>query len=324
MNGEGHKHKAETVELVERTARRQGYRRNLLARGMLTGRSMTVGAVLPFYIGRETNARISESIELELSGHGYAALMVSVHGDERDIEAAHRLIERRVDGIIYRPHPEGESDAFVAELHRHRVPLVSVVDRDPAIEEALDFVGPNEREAGRLAARHLLEKGHRVFGFTRIGDNRFDVALRQRHAAFEAELKKAGSETTLYSTPSSADAEPHFDAIREMLRREPRPTAVFASVDDIACAVYRVAAELGLRIPEDLAVLGSANYPFAAMLTPALSSIDQNYEDIGRLAVDLLLRRIERSNADEAAVPASEVLVGVRLVERESTAAARD
>jgi len=323
MNGEGDKHRAETVALVERTAREHGYRRNLLARGMLTGRSMTAGVVLPFYVGRETNARIAESVEMELSDHDYAALMVSVHGDERDLEAAHRLIERRVDGIIYRPHPTGETDAFVAELRRHGIPLVAVVDHDESLSEAPDFVGPNEREVGRMAARRLLAKGHRVFGFTRIGENRFDVFLRERLRAFEHELRESRESVELHTTPSSADAEPDFEAIRAMLRRDPRPTAVFASVDDIACAIYRVAGEEGLRIPDDLAVLGSANYRFAAMLTPTLSSIDQNYEDVGRLAADLLLRRVQNLAEGKDQLPANQAHVGVQLIERESTARRR-
>lgn len=290
INGQTDLHRPETVELVKATAAKMGYRKNLLARGMLTGKSMTVGVMLPYYVNREFNTGIMEGIQGELARHDYAALLISVDGTESDIEHSHQLIERRVDGVVFRPHPLGESDAYLRELMRHHIPMVSVVDVEQSLKVPLDFVGVDEVALGRTAAEYLLSLGHRRLGFTRIGDARFDLPLNERHAAFVTAVESAGGKVV--STPRSESADFDAAAVEGMLSHRNRPTAVFCSVDDIAFQTIEVARNLGLSVPGDLSVIGSANYQASRFTSPTLTTFDLHTEEIGRQAAELLLRRI--------------------------------
>lgn len=316
MNGQGELHRPETVDLVERTAHAMGYRRNLLARSMLTGRSMTVGVMLPYYINREFNTGILEGIQSELAKQDYMALIISVDGTKEDIKHSHQLIERRVDGVIFRPHPQGESDAYLRELMRHHVPLVSVVDVEQSLKQPLDFVGVDETALGRLAAEHLLELGHRRIGFTRIGDARFDVPLSERYREFVATIERAGGR--ILCTPPSNSPEFNPEAVRTLLTGRKRPTAVFCSVDDIAFQTLLIARSLGLSVPGDLSILGSANYEAGHYLEPALSTFDLHPMEIGRQATEILLR-LAAKKPDKRAI--SRIHVTPTLVSRSSTVA---
>lgn len=319
MNGQSDLHRPETVDLVERTAREMGYRRNLLARSMLTGRSMSVGVMLPYFINREFNTGILEGIQSVLAMQDYMALIISVDGNEEDIKHSHQLIERRVDGVIFRPHPQGESDAYLRELMRHDVPLVSVVDVEQSLKQPLDFVGVDETALGRMAAEHLLELGHRRIGFTRIGDARFDIPLNERYREFAATVENAGGE--VICTPRSNLPEFDSEAVRALLSGRKRPTAVFCSVDDIAFQTLLIARSLGLSVPGDLSILGSANYEAGHYLDPALTTFDLHPMEIGRQAGEILLRRAAKK-PDKRAV--SRIHVTPTLVSRGSTAVPRD
>lgn len=318
MNGQAELHRPETVELVERTAHRMGYRRNLLARSMLTGQSMTVGVMLPYYINREFNTGILEGIQNELAKNDYMALIISVDGTKDDIKHSHQLIERRVDGVIFRPHPQGESDAYLRELMRHHVPLVSVVDIEQSLKQPLDFVGADESALGRLAAEHLLALGHRRIGFTRIGDARFDLPLNERYREFSATVEQAGGK--VLCTPRSNSPEFAPEAVRELLSGRQRPTAVFCSVDDIACETLLIARSLGLSVPGDLAVLGSGNYEAGRYVEPALTTFDLHPMEIGRQAAELLLRRVTKNPNAKAT---TRIHVAPQLLARASATAGK-
>lgn len=314
MNGQAELHRPETVERVERMASKMGYRRNLLARGMLTGKSMTIGVMLPYYINREFNTGILEGIQLELSKRDYAALLISVDGTKDDIKHSHQLIERRVDGVIFRSHPFGESDAYLHELARHDIPLVSVIDVEQTLDRPIDFVGVDEVELGKRAAAYLLSLGHKTIGFTRIGHMRFDTPLQERHQAFTAAVEAGGGK--VLSTPHSNVPDFDEEQVTTLLaRKRNRPTAIFCSVDDIGFKTMEVATKLGLKIPQDLAIIGSSNYFSSQYVRPGLTSFDLEPEEIGRQAAELLLRRISASHHSE---PVTRIHVSPTLVVRES------
>lgn len=299
MNGEGYKHKQSTIDLVESTANGLGYRRNLLARGMMTGKSLTIGVILPYHVGREFNATIMEGIQTELEKNDYAAINISVHGNDEDIKRAHRLIERRVDGVIYRSHPHGESDKFIEELKRHGIPLVSVVENDHTLSKNIDFIGVDEKFLGTQAAEYLLNKGHKIIGFTRIGNARFDAPLKERFESFKKRVEEKGGK--IVHTPKSNSSEMSVAEIKKMLSRKKRPTAVFCSVDDIAYKTYEIALKLGLRIPDDLSIMGSSDYYASQYFNPSLTTFNLNAEEIGRRSADQLIRRIQSENLDHTA-----------------------
>lgn len=316
LNGDTGKHNPATVAKVLAQARKMGYRRNLLARGALTGHSQTIGVILPFPISYEMNTQIAVGIQRELAAVNYMAVTCTAEGTQDDLKNIYQLIERRVEGVIFRAHPEGLTDQIIEELHSHNIPVISVVDNDPALQNKIDYIVSDEDEIGRLAAEHLWKLGHRNFGFTRYGEMRFDVMLMRRYAAFEKRLKEFGKPYTLATTPTSMSSDADFEAICRLLQANPRPTAVFATVDDVAYTVYRACNLLGLRIPDDVSVLGSMNLRASAFIMPPLSSFDQQPGLIGQLAARRLMERI-RSKAQR--LPIISEKVAPILITRAST-----
>jgi LacI family transcriptional regulator len=293
LNGDTEHHNPDTVAKVQTVARALGYRRNLLARGILTGKSATVAVLLPFHVDYEMNTRLMIGAQRHLVEAGYAMVACMADGSARDLERVYELIERRVEGVIFRAHPLGTTDKIIEELHQHHVPVVAVVDNDPALAGAIDYVGSDEEIIGRTTAEQLWALGHRHFAFTRLGDTRFDVMLQRRFNAFAQRLDELGSDHTLVTTPPSGSSDPDFEAIVRLLQTTPRPTAVVASVDDIAYTVYRACGQLGLAVPADVSVVGSSNFRVSAMMTPPLDSFDQNPEEIGQVAASRVLERIK-------------------------------
>jgi len=318
LNGETEKHNPATVSMVMEQAQRLGYRRNLLARGALTGQSQMVGVILPFQVNYEMNTRITVGIQRELVEAHYMTVACTADGTDRDMKNILQLIEHRVDGVVFRAHPTGLTDPIIEALHHYNIPVISVVDNDPALMGAVDYVVSDETMLGRLAAEYLWELGHRHFGFTRYGETRFDFMLQKRFLAFEERLKAYGKRFTLVTTPPSESSDADFEAICNLLRRTPRPTAIFASVDDIAYTVYRACDLLGLRIPDDLSVLGSMNLRSSNFVSPPLASFDQQPELIGQIAARRLLQRI---SAKDRRLPVETREVPPLLVPRASAAA---
>jgi DNA-binding LacI/PurR family transcriptional regulator len=313
MNGQGHKHKLATVKLVESTAKKLGYRRNLLARGMMTGQSLAIGVVLPYYSSREFNSEILEGIQIELEQHDYVAINLTVNGSKEDVARAHQLIERRVDGVIYRSHPFGESDLYINELKRHRIPLVSIIDNDNIVSNNIDFVGVDEKSLGIQAAEYLIENGHKQVAFTRIGNSRFDHPLQERFKSFKSRITEEGG--SVITTPLSESPEANSQEIRKILQmKKDRPSAIFCSVDDIAYTTYGIAQKLELSIPHDLSILGSCDYNASRYFLPALTSFNLNTREIGRQAADLLIRRIKESKNEGSA----NITIRPNLIKRDS------
>jgi DNA-binding LacI/PurR family transcriptional regulator len=188
-----------------------------------------------------------------------------------------------VDGVIIFPADASVPDIHYREIWERNIPLVTV-DRETTTHA--DHVGTDEEHGGRLVAEHLLELGHRRFAHLTFPNRPGSVARRRE--AFVKAVKKAGGECKIYEGEKNDLSR----LAREMLRNDERPTAVFAATDLMAMKVYSAAAELGLKIPGQLSVVGYADFPFAEDLTPPLTTVRQDPYQIGRVAARILLDRI--------------------------------
>jgi LacI family transcriptional regulator len=215
-----------------------------------------------------------------------------------------------VDGVIIFPVDVSVPDVHFQEIWQRHIPLVTV-DRETTTHA--DHVGTDEELGGKLAAEHLLSLGHkRVVHVTfpsRTGN------VHRRAEAFTKRMQKGGAEVEIVGG--------HLDDIvaplKETLSRAAkRPTAVFAATDPMATKVYGVVASLGMKIPDDLSVVGYADFPFARDLVPPLTTVRQDPYQMGRIAAQLLLDRI----LDRAAAEANRVHLAPELVVRNSTAPA--
>jgi LacI family transcriptional regulator len=191
-----------------------------------------------------------------------------------------------------------------------------VVTVDPhAGPSGLPTVDSDNLHGGRLAAQHLLDLGHRRIAMI---SGRPDLeSARLREQGYTDTLREAGIEPDPaliqlgdYLPAASADA------ARRLLAGPDRPTAIFAANDLSAIAAIEVAAELGLRVPDDLSIVGFDNVPEAALATPPLTTVEQPIHAMGAHAIDLLIKLIRHEP-----VESTHVRLTTRLVVRQSTRA---
>lgn len=217
----------------------------------------------------------------------------------------------RLDGVIVMSLP---LDAAIADrLARQGLPTVLVDVRHPAF----DSVHTDDAAGGRLAAEHLLGRGHRRFAF--LGEAQESDAYvspsRARLDGYRATLAEAGHAVgDRFVRSAGHGLGPARAAARELLAGGDRPTAVFAADDTLAAGVLRAARDLGLAVPDDVAVVGFDDSELAEALD--ITTVRQPLEESGRTALELLLRRIEAIDRAEDPGPTRELSLRLDLVPR--------
>ena len=285
----------ETRKRVQQSAEKLKFRQNLLVKGIQSGRSETIGVILP--INTEFETKLFHGMHEELVSGDHVAIVVKTAGDcpqtlrKNTREQIHRLVDRRVDGIILMPNDDHAPDEFLSEVWERGIPLVTV-DREMPATHA-DFSGNDDYGGGRMVADHLLELGHRHLAQWTTMLGKYANTYDQRMCGFKDAIQNSGNAacTTVEDSKFLEDLE-NPAALNELLRADTRPTALFVPWDRAAIVVYHVAQQLGIRIPKDLSVVGYANYEYSEWAEPPLTTVDQFPEEIGREAVRLLFRRL--------------------------------
>jgi LacI family transcriptional regulator len=286
---------------VKEVADRLGYRPNRSAQAVRTGRSMTLGLLLPD-LNNPYYPALARSFERAARQAGYTTILIDTSGSvEEELDGIRQLENHGVAGAIWCQ----TSDKLAASSGEYAMPIVVV----GAPGAAFDNVMADDAAGGRLLARHLLAQGHRKIGVL-VGDSVPEGKNERRNAFVEA---LAGKGTVAYErkTPYSIDLD--WRVIRTLNGR--RATAVMCGNDLIAIGVLRAAQQLGIRVPEDLSVVGFDDIPWAAIVTPALTTINQPVSEMASVALRLLLDRLEKPDR-----PIRHHKVSVSLVQRDSVA----
>jgi LacI family transcriptional regulator len=277
-----------------------GYAPNAAARALSTGRTRTVGVVAPFFTQPSVVERL-RAVSRVIAGAGYQLVLFDVEGPDRMIELA---AGGRLDGLLcVSVAPSAE------ELARFRGSGVPVILVD-AEQDGSPGVFIDDVEGGRLAVRHLLALGHRRIGF--IGDREphpygFTSSARRRAGAAE-ECDAAGAELIVLRGPYGREEARSIAA--KMLAGGDPPTAIFAPSDLQALGVLEAAEDLGLRVPQDLSVVGFDDIEVARYA--GLTTVAQPLEESGLLGAQLLLQALEGE-------PGSTQRLELRLVVRSTT-----
>lgn len=289
---------------IERAVELLGYRRNDVARGLVTGRTGLVGVIVPDLIG-PLYAQMARGIEDVLEARGMHAMVVT---DHRAPDAERRAVEvlraRQVDGLVLigSSLPEDE-----LRLAAGGVPVALVQREGP--QTGLPEVRLDDAAGVRAVVAHLIALGHRRIGHL-AGTRRDGV---ERRDAFVAELRAAGIEPgPLVESDFSEDG---GAAAAPALLADNSVTAVFCGNDRMAVGLLHAAALRGIAVPEDLSVVGFDDLTWARYLTPALTTVRQPGRELGRTAARLVL-----APTTAAATP---ILRTPELIVRASTAPPR-
>jgi LacI family transcriptional regulator, galactose operon repressor len=323
LRGERDRFGEDTCQRVLDVARQLGWRRNLLVNGIQTGRTKMIGVMIPPYDSFWVD--VLAGIHLVLASADYLPITVWVgdcqemphfeKDDDQGLGQISRLLDRRVDGLILWPSFAVAYYEHFRELLERRVPVV-VIDHEYSEDQIADSIETDEQRCATAVAEHLLSLGHENIACLSSRETAWQAWAVRRRKSFENAI--SGHEGVQLKTwrlnPWGTNG---LEIAEEILSQNPRPTAVFSVTDHEALFLYEAAAKLGLRIPEDVSIVGFADLDFAAALRPPLTTMRQRPKDIGRRAAQLILDRLEGDFADH---PPTTIRVGADLIVRGSTA----
>jgi LacI family transcriptional regulator len=269
-----------TRKRIEEAIAALGYRPNQMARSLSLGRTMTVGLVIPD-IANPFFPQITRGLTDSVRATGYEVLLANSDGDPNEEHSLLETLASRVDGIVLAPA------AARAPAARPPLPLV-LVDRGWRGDGA-DRVTAENREAMRRLVQRLFDGGHRAFAFLG-GPPDIDTAA-ERRAGFE-DAVEGRADVSVHWTAGPFRMESGYDRTRALLRAGARFTAVVAANDMLAAGALRALSEASVRVPAEVSLTGFDNLPWAALLTPALTTVDQSAYALGREAGELLLTRL--------------------------------
>lgn len=298
-----------TREVVLAAMAALGYRPNPIARALVTGRTHTLG-VVSFDTTLYGPASTLCGIERAAHEAGYFVIIVSLEspGSASVIDATDRLRRHGVDGILAIVSEDDAADALLDA--RADVPLVAV-EAGPA--EGIPIVAVDQGRGVTLAVRHLLGLGHGTVHH--IGGPSSSIEAQQRSLAWRSVLEETGA---IPPPPLIGDWSPRSGyRLGRQLAVDPAVSAIFVANDQMAIGVLRALQETGRRVPEDVSLVGFDDIPEAAFLTPTLTTVRQDFAEVGRRSLRVLVAAIEA--AGTGGPPPTGSFVAPELVIRASS-----
>jgi|SRR5579862_1449 len=299
-----------TRQIVLDVVEQHQFRRGHSARGLPRSRTRLVAVTVPLVEGTYF-AAILGGISDALDDAGIKLLLLPTRSDRsRPLPLRMRLRPGTAEGAVLMLPPEPLEELM--ELQKAGVPITVIDPRVPIIDGIPCVAATNAAGAG-AATEHLLQLGHRSIGI--ITGPPGWAATEERRQGHYASLARAGltpqqhlTEVGDWQIPGGKLAAAH------LLDRPDRPTAIFAFNDEMAIGAMHAARDRGLNIPKDLSVIGFDGVERGELLSPQLTTVRQPLAEMGRTAVDLLLRLLERKPLE-----ALRVELATRLIERQST-----
>jgi DNA-binding LacI/PurR family transcriptional regulator len=297
----------ETKDLILNAARKLNYRPNLLARSLRTQRSFTVGVIVP-EISEGYTATVLSGIEDYLLGEGYFFFVTS-HRHRPDLidEYPKTFLDRGVDGVIAVDTPWN---------HKLPVPVVTVSGHNQV--DGVTNIVVNHQRASHLALAHLVELGHRRIAFIKGQDFSSDTEIR-----WKSNLEAAARLGIRISPKLTAQLEedspsPHvgYKITKKLIKSREPFTAILAFNDVSALGAIRALFEAGLRVPDDVSVVGFDDIQSAEFQHPGLTTIRQPLRKMGKTAAEVVLHRVRTPSEERRR---REIVVEPELIIREST-----
>ena len=292
-------------EKVEAAVKSLNYAPSALARSLKLNQTRTIGMLItastnPFY------SELVRGVERSCFERGYSLVLCNTEGDEqrmnRNLET---LMQKRVDGLLllctetHQPSPE----------IMQRYPSVPTVMMDWApFDGTSDLIQDNSLLGGDIATQHLIDKGHtRIACITGPLDK---TPARLRLEGFLVAMDRAGLPVPDgYQITGDFEFSGGFEAMQSLLAQKDRPQAVFIGNDAMAVGAYQALYQAGLRVPDDIAVVGYDDIELAQYMTPPLTTIHQPKDELGELAIDVLIHRIAQPGLQQQRLQLTPVLM---------------
>jgi LacI family transcriptional regulator len=285
----GHPEVAEATRArVVDCAKMLGYRPNRWARSLVTRRSSIIGIIVPD-IAHSYFAEITRGVEDVLGGAEFDLLLChSGQNWQKERAEMNMLIGSQVDGLIIASEQPQNDPGHLLELRERRIPFV-LIDR---FFPDFDFpsVHVDDLQVGRIATEYLIRNGHRSIAHL-YGPGFSPATLRKR--GFEEAMRDAGLPLEQHwILPGRFDVGSAVESAQKLITSRPRPTAIFAGNDQMAVGAARACRDIGLRIPQDISIIGAGNIEGTYHPYPFLTTIDWPRQELGRTAASLLVQMI--------------------------------
>ncbi|ALR94341.1 MULTISPECIES: substrate-binding domain-containing protein [Vibrio] len=288
------------------------YAPSALARSLKVNRTKTIGMLVttstnPFF------GEVVKGVERSCYQKGYSLILCNTEGDnERMRQSINTLLQKRVDGLILMCSSlEGERiDVF----ERYPDIPVVVMDWGPMLFTS-DKIQDNSLRGGYLAAKYLIDCGHTEIGC--ITGPLIKHQAQMRYEGYKRAMNEAGLEFNAnWIIESDFECEGGYQAFKKMAQRGALPSSIFVSNDMMAMGVINAANELGIKVPDDLSIIGYDDIHIAKFMSPSLTTIHQPKYRLGQAAVETLVRKLDEKSTEAQVVQLEPTLVERKSVKR--------
>ena len=310
INNKDQSIRADTKERIQSIIKKHNYQPNRIARSMITKETATLGLIIPD-IQNPFFPELVRGVEDFANENQYSVILCNTDGDiNRERKYLDLMKEKNVDGILYTYAFTELSKPFKGFLKENNTPMVLLDRGEPGSKMSGVYV--DNEKAGYMATRHLIDLKHKRIGCI-TGPEHIENS-KERFNGYHQALKEAGislDETIIFV--GDYQMKGGYEAAKKLIAEG--VTAVFAFNDLMAFGIYQAAAELGVKIPDDLSVVGFDNIKYNHLLVPKLTTIEQSSYKMGETAVELLLKQIKNTEKQKKET----IIIEPILVINEST-----
>lgn len=315
INGNHHKVSKEKLEIINNILKEENYVPNMTARSLVKNKSRIIGVIVPqtekigkndlHFLENPYYGKLITGIEQELLENDYYLMIKTV----QEYEDITKLLQKwNVDGAIILGIYE---EQLLKEINKIDIPIVLI---DSYIKDSKHInIGIDDEKGAYIATEYLIKKGHTNIGIV-TGTIRKDGVVEKRYSGYfkaliENEIQFRGENVLQYSS----NLEGGRQAGEYIAKNRPDISAIFCMSDLVACGVMESLSKNGIKIPEDISIVGFDNLLISELVTPKLTTINQNISIKGKTAVSTLIKRIDNNKLKE-----NSIILPVELVERES------
>ncbi len=307
---------ADTRERVVQAIRSLNYVPNSAARNLSRGRAMAIGLVVGWSVNSAFSSMLIDAMLQDTLHKGYSLVLFSSNqGTAGRVTKA--LLGNQIDGVIMDSAAANDPE-LIAQLEAMKRPHLIIHPDFLDRYSRASFVRIDNFEGAKKATEYLLGLGHRAIGLVSYPPDR---PGNERHSGYQAALAEAGvtpDPAWVYDCSLELPVQIGYKGALELVPHHPELTAIFAATDEIAIGVLTALWQLGMRIPEDVSVVGFDDISLASVITPPLTTVHQPIDVISRVAVELMVEMIEDPGGAR-----KDVVLPTSLVVRDSSAPPR-